>query len=365
MNALPKVELRHAYRTAVSAATRMALPFRSRDRRIAVFYGGARRGSLGGPLVKVGLLASRFPEHRIGYSLLYMLSNAIYLSQSAIEAIGRADVPIVVNQNGVYYRAWYPVGWERENARMAALQVAADHVFYQSEFCRRCADNFLGKRSGPSEILYNAVDTARFSPMPLSAERRPFTFLITGKIFPSTAYSLRAAIAGFAAARRGGLDVHLRIAGAIDAVSLKEMHDLLERERLTDAVTFLGPYRHDDAPALYGSADAYLTAKCNDSCPNAVIEALSSGLPVLYSASGGVPELVGEEAGVGLTISESFEETPTPSPEAIAEGMARIVRARETMSMAARSRAVARFDIETWFARHQAVFAGLMTSRPR
>ena len=47
--------------------------------------------------------------------------------------------------------------------------------------------------------------------------------------------------------------------------------------------------------------------KYKDPCPNTVIEALSCGLPVLYSKSGGLPELVNNSCGVGLTVKNSWE----------------------------------------------------------
>ena len=40
----------------------------------------------------------------------------------------------------------------------------ADYVLYQSNFSKYCAEKFLGKREGPGEILYNAVDQNIFYP---------------------------------------------------------------------------------------------------------------------------------------------------------------------------------------------------------
>ena len=350
---------RAVYRTAVGAATLAALPLRGRDRRIAVSYGGARRGSLGGPLVKVALLSERFPERRIGFSLFYLLSNAIYLPQTVIDTVRRAGLPVVLNQNGVFYPAWYPDGWEQENARMAKLHAAASHVLYQSEFCRRCAERFLGARKGPAEILYNAVDTIRFMP-PHEPTHRRFTFLLTGKIVASTGYRVLSAIEGFAAARRGGLDILLTISGALDAAVEAAARKLAQGLAVEAAIAYTGPYSGGEAPAIYHAADAYLMTKHNDPCPNVVLEALASGLPVLYSASGGVPELVGETAGVGLPIEESFDKDLWPAPDAIADGMARVVAGRETMARAARARAVERFGLTAWLGRHESLFQKLV-----
>ena len=358
---------RTLYRAATGAATLAALPLRPRDGRIAVFYGGARGGDRGGPLVKVSQLAARFGERRLGFSLLYMLSNAIYLPGRVIGAVRGAGIPVVLNQNGVFYPAWYPQGWERENARMAVLHAGASHVLYQSDFCRRFAEHFLGRRAGPAEILYNAVDSERFVPRVsgavsaagAAAAARPFNFLLTGKIGPGTGYRLLSSIEGLAAARRGGLDVRLTVAGAIAAPVMAAAGALAERLGVRATVSFLGPYAHVQAPAIYQAADAYLMTKHNDPCPNVVLEALACGLPVLYSASGGVPELVGE-AGVGLAVPETFAETPVPAAGAIAEGMARIIREQAPMAAAARARAVARFSLAAWLDRHEALFKALL-----
>ncbi len=355
--------LRTAYRATVGAATLAALPLRARDGRIAVCYGGAFDGDVGGPLVKVRSLMRRFPERRTGYSLLYLLSNALYLPQPVVDAASRAGVPVVLNQNGVFYPAWFPKGWERENARIAKVHAAASHVIYQSEFCRRCAERFLGPRGDRWEILPNAVDTALFRPADQSLRSRPFTFLVTGKIGASTAYRLTSSIEGFAAARKGGLDVRLVIAGTIDRDVEIEARTLADRLDIAYAVAFGGPYAAHEAPAIYQTADAYLMTKHNDPCPNVVLEALACGLPVLYSASGGVPELVGEDAGVRLLVPESFDGTPVPAPAAIAAGMARIIRSHAAMSRAARTSAVARFDLAAWLDRHAALFARLVGER--
>jgi glycosyltransferase involved in cell wall biosynthesis len=355
--------LRACYRVAVGAAALAALPLRSRDHRVAIFYGGARAGDFGGPLVKVKLLQQRFPQHFPGYSLLYILSNAIYLPQPAISRLRNAGLPLVFNQNGIFYKAWFPHGWERENARMAGVHTVADHVFYQSEFCRECAERFLGPRKGSSEILYNAVDVTQFTPAPEQRNRSPFTFLVTGRISRSTAHRLFSSVQGLAMARRGGLDVAMIIAGGIEPEVKTRVRREVEELDVSGSVTFSGPYRWAAAPALYRSADAYLMTKHNDPCPNSVLEALASGLPVLYSASGGVPELVGEDAGIGLPIEQTFERAVVPTAEAIAEGMAKIMRVHAPMAAAARQRAVERFALSHWFDRHAAVFERLLNKR--
>ena len=48
---------------------------------------------------------------------------------------------------------------------------------------------------------------------------------------------------------------------------------------------------------------------------------MACGLPVVYPASGGTVELVGDEAGIGVPHPESWERDEPPSPEALAEAV--------------------------------------------
>lgn len=332
-----------------------------RRRELSVYYGGARSGDVGGPLVKVTRLREYFPEARWGYNLVYLLSNAPYLPGFALQLLQRRGVPIVHNQNGVFYAGWYSGDWRAQNRTMARSYHAADWVFYQSDFCRRAADRFLGARDKPGEVLYNAVDTRRFTPVE-PGERRPgkaFQFLVTGKIGNHLYYRLESTIAGLSLARAAGLDAHLAVAGWIEGGALQRARDLSNELKIGDHVTFSGPYTQQDAPGIYRAADAYVMTKHNDPCPNSVIEALASGLPVIYSSTGGSPELVGSDAGVALPCAEDWERPHAPSAADVAQGMLAVAANHEVMSAAARRRAVERFDIAPWIARHRAVFEQL------
>ena len=112
------------------------------------------------------------------------------------------------------------------------------------------------------------------------------------------------------------------------------------------------------APGIFQRAALLLHTKYNDPCPTVVLEALASGLPVVYSASGGVPELVGPDAGVGVPAELDWDRDRPPDPQVMAAAVLRAAQDAERMAMAARSRAEA-FDVEPWLDRHQQVFEAL------
>ncbi len=124
-------------------------------------------------------------------------------------------------------------------------------------------------------------------------------------------------------------------------------------------VHLIGRYAQRDAPDLYRRAHLLLHTKVNDPCPNVVLEAMASGLPVVYPASGGTVELVGEVAGIGVPHPDGFERDEPPSPEAMAAAVRSALDARTVLGPAARARTVERFGLEPWLDRHAALFASL------
>ena len=328
---------------------------------IHVWYGGARSGDIGGPLVKVKRLKQHFPENKYKYSIVYTLSNTPYLSSLALKILKAKHVPIVLNQNGVFYGGWFDGDWQQKNREMALGWLNADHVFCQSQFCRDCAEEFLGKRQGKTEILFNAVDLNHFSPQPIASDVTANSFLVTGKFDSHMFYRIEASLLGFKMAKDRGLDANIKIAGWMSNECQEKCATLVKNLGIENLVKIVGSYTQDEAPRLYRSADVYLMLKHNDPCPNTVLEALACGLPVLYSNSGGVPELATGLSGHPLEVKQGFEETFTPSPEAIAEGMVTILENLAERKIAARKRAEEAFDINNWINRHREVFEQLLS----
>ncbi|GAB4392178.1 MAG: hypothetical protein Tsb005_05110 [Gammaproteobacteria bacterium] len=361
-DSLAKKYLRKAYVIANSLATTLAVLLPTRDKQLKVFYGGARAGDVGGPLVKVKRLQQFFPERRLKFSLVYLLSNTPYLHTFSLRALKARKIPIVYNQNGVFYPAWYEGDWRLANANMARAYHLADYVFYQSEFCRESANIFLGQRQGMGEILYNAVDTQIFRPLNKSKHDHalPFTFLITGKIEVHMLYRVFNVLEALYLLLSQGIAVQLIVAGWLSPMAYEQALQEVERLKLSSKVKFIGSYTQENAVNIYNSADCYIMTKHNDPCPNTVLEALACGLPVIYSNSGGVPELVGDKAGIAIECAQSWEEVPALKVEDIANAMLAIISKHSNYAQAARERAVSKFDIHYWIERHRHIFMELL-----
>ena len=102
-----------------------------------------------------------------------------------------------------------------------------------------------------------------------------------------------------------------------------------------------------------------LHTQYNDSCPRLVIEAMSCGLPIVYSASGGTSELVGDNAGIGIPVPLDWEEEHPPEASDLAEAVLKIWGKYSDYAKKARMRAVEKFDVGLWVQRHREIFADL------
>lgn len=323
-----------------------------------MFYGHDRVPAPGeraaGGTVKIQKLAVPFPNTPVGFSLLYLGTTWLPRDLGPLLAlVRRRGIPLVVNQDGVGYPGWAGARTEEVNRPLRRAVLAADHVLYQSEFSKLSADRFLGEPRSGWEILPNAVDLEHFAP----ARERPSdgpVVLLGGD--QTQAYRLELALRALHALRATHPDARLLVSGRLVA----DPAPLVAALGLERHVELLGEYAQRDAPSVMRRAHVLLHTKMQDPCPTLVLEAMACGVPVVYAASGGTVELVGETAGIGVPHLATWEREVPPAPEELAEAVGRVLGDLEAYSTAARARAVERFGLVAWLERHAALFAELV-----
>ena len=325
---------------------------------VRVFYGHDRVPAPGeraaGGSVKMQKLNARFPNSPTDFSLLYIGTTWIPRDLGPLlDLASRREIPIVVNQDGVGYPGWAGDTTQEVNRPLRRCIQAASHVIYQSEFSKLSADLYLGEPAVPWEVLPNAVDVELFTPAERPPEGGP-VLLLGGD--QTQEYRLELALRTLAALLPARPAARLLVTGRLES----SIEPLVEELGLREHIFVLGEYAQREAPEIFRRAHVLLHTKVKDPCPTLVLEAMASGLPVVYPASGGTPELVGEAAGIGVAHPDTWERDEPPAPEELAAAVESVLSDLPRYSAAARSRVVERFDLERWLDRHAELFAELV-----
>lgn len=252
---------------------------------------------------------------------------------------GRPAV-VATDMSTATYGRRKPVFW------MAVLVFRwADRVVTQSELNRRNLVRWAPWLAAKTRVVRNGLDLARFGPAdaaPVVAGRR-FRFCVVG-----TVYGLKnpdGVVRAVAALRaRGRDDVEVDWYGRSDAErgfggsAVHPAVDLARALGVADVVRFHPAVA--DIERVYRGADALLHASIQEGFPNAVAEAMASGLPIVVSDVSDLPQVVSEarngfvfEAADDASMSDAIVRMVDTSPE-------------ERLAMGRRSRDLA----ERWFA---------------
>lgn len=361
-------DVRHAMRGALALparllhARRLSAIRRSGDSAPIVSFGGVlnSRRLIHGGAVKLTHLRDAFPWNEESFNLLYLVSSAPpTFAEDLLKRCKRLGIPLVWNQNGVAYPAWAGNDMERYNRPMRTLRARADHVIYQSAFCKDSAERFLGPCGAASEILFNPVDLQTFRPAEAVLPAIPLRLLTlgthgyAGRVL-STLHCTRLL-------KESGVDCSLTIAGRLGwPGGPAETQREIERLNLRGMVTVLASFTQQEAARLYRNHHILLHPKYLDPCPTVVIEALSSGVPVVASASGGLPEMVPASCGELIPASLCWDKLITPTGEQLAAAVERLLPRLREAARAARSHAEVTYDRAKWVERHASIFRRLL-----
>jgi glycosyltransferase involved in cell wall biosynthesis len=224
------------------------------------------------------------------------LVNSFNFDFRRLRRFARDDVRFVHRVDG-------PIGTYRgfddgTDARIAELNSnLADATIVQSRYSLD-AHRALGIDLVEPHLISTTVDPAAFHP---PAEREP----LAGR-------RVRVIASSWSDNPNKGGDVLRWLDRNLD-VERYELTFAGRTDEVFERTRVLGPISTEPLAAELRRSDVYLAPSRNDPCSNALLEALASGLPAVFRASGGHPELVGE-AGV------AFDE-----PDEVADALDRLV----------------------------------------
>jgi glycosyltransferase involved in cell wall biosynthesis len=114
---------------------------------------------------------------------------------------------------------------------------------------------------------------------------------------------------------------------------------ILADRGLTDRVTLTGELDRAAVAELYDRADLFVLPSLRETYPLSVMEALARGLPVIGTAVGAIPHLVGDTAGILV---------PAGDAAALATALDAVLRDRGRRAQLARGAQAVRDRLPTW-----------------
>jgi glycosyltransferase involved in cell wall biosynthesis len=220
----------------------------------------------------------------------------------------------------------------------------ADTLIYQSEFARTWWERVGGPVEAESRVVHNGVDLSQYRPEGPGEppEDRYRILLVEGSLSGGYQMGLLHAVQ-MASLAESQLDrsVELMVVGRVEP-------SVRRRVTRISAVSILweGLQPAEKIPEIDRSAHLLYAADLNAACPNAVIEAMACGLPIVAFDTGALSELVQGEAGLLVPYGGDPWQLDPPDVESLASAAVEVITEQGRYRKGARARAEAAFALD-------------------
>jgi len=148
------------------------------------------------------------------------------------------------------------------------------------------------------ELIPNCFDPSDFSgDIKPSAEGGENTVVYLGWVIPTK--GIVELIQAWKAVRSEGW--RLVVVGPGDADFISDLRQICD----TGDVEFVGGKPHSQAIEIMRSAEVFVLPSYTEGFPNVVIEAMASGLPIIATSVGAIPEMIGDGRGILVPPKDS------------------------------------------------------------
>jgi glycosyltransferase involved in cell wall biosynthesis len=148
-----------------------------------------------------------------------------------------------------------------------------------------------------AEVIPNIVDLTRFQPRPWREPGAAPHLIVTRNL--EAIYDIPTALRAFARVREAFPLARLTVAGS--GPELPALQALATTLAVGDRVVFTGRIDNAAMASLYAQADCMLNPSTVDNMPISILEAFASGVPVVSTDAGGIPDLV-DDGVSGLLV---------------------------------------------------------------
>jgi len=167
-----------------------------------------------------------------------------------------------------------------------------------SDFTRRELLKYYNVKEDKIRVIHNGVDIHKFAPpedkakvkQELGFSNKEFNILSVGRLYARK--GLFTLIKSVSIVAKKYRNVKLIISGKGQSNEMKKLVDYAEKLGIYSNILFTGYFPDAKLPKLYQAADIFAFSTFYENLPFAVLEALSSRLPVVTTNVGGIPEMI-------------------------------------------------------------------------
>jgi len=213
-----------------------------------------------------------------------------------------------------------------------------------SDFTKRELMQYYNVNEGMISVIHNGVDVDKFKPAgdkikaktDMGFNPEDEVILSVGRLYARK--GLFTLIESMASVTRKFKNAKLIIAGKGLSNEMKKLVSYATKLGVKENIVFTGYFPDKKLPKLYQAADIFAFSTFYENLPFAVLEALSTGLPVVTTNVGGIPEMI-EDGKNGFLVEPS-------NSQALAD---RIVYYLDHPAIGSEMGCLARENIETHF----------------
>lgn len=268
-----------------------------------------------------GTVYERFSVPRLNNVFFLRLSEFLFGMKSLVKSIGRnndiihcqtvfSSFPFAIfgklAAKKTVYTSHNPA-WTDDNADIFNRIIMGIEGFVMKNFdsvvtvSETMKKNIIKKAGVPGskiDVIYNFVDTKRFMPRKSDWKSRmkikgPIV-LFVGKMIENKGveYFIRSA----AIVRNTFPDVKFVLVGPIsfEQEGSNKWISMVDEMKLQDTIVFAGPMSNEDLPLAYSSADVFCSPTLKEAFGIVIIEAMSSGVPVVVTDLPVIREVVSD-----------------------------------------------------------------------
>ncbi len=186
----------------------------------------------------------------------------------------------------------------------------SNKIIAVSNFTKRELLQYYKVKEDKISVIHNGVDVTKFQPTSnkrrakeeLGLKTDEIAILSVGRLYARK--GLFTLIESMPAVTRRFPRAKFIISGKGQSNEMKKLVAYAEKLGVKDTILFTGYYPDKKLPMLYQAADVFAFSTFYENLPFAVLEALATGLPVVTTNVGGIPEMI-EDGKNGFLVQPS------------------------------------------------------------